>query len=441
MHRAHVKNTVRYYIIIIALLVFLFFSNDFGLLDVQKTAIITAAGIDREGDEFIVTSQLAIPQSSSQGKQTKSVQIVSRGKTIADAFDQINAKTGWYPKLVFCNLIVLGEETTAYNVFDALDFFLLDEYLSDDCLVATCDGLAKDILNTQALVDPSSSVAIGKVLSAHAMRVGATLPVSLREFASGYFSDSSAGYLPILKTEPQQEQIGKNGQSGKTPSKPNSNSSQNSKNGESSSSQDSSEASSEQAESSGGESQSSNSSQGGKSGLETQENKPVFSAGETALFVKGKRVGKLSVSESFAFSAVKNELRLAPYSVEKGENTCALNIKNNAAKLRLQVGKDGHAQLQVKLSLTAGLLDYSKALPLDEGADMGDVPSGVFAAAEKKLAGDILSVYEKSRACGCDIFGTRDLLIKYENRKLHRFADTLLENSAALVSVHFKNVR
>lgn len=419
MHRAHVKNTVRYYIIIIALLVFLFFSNDFGLLDVQKTAIITAAGIDREGDEFIVTSQLAIPQSSSQGKQSKSVQIVSRGKTVADAFDEINAKTGWYPKLVFCNLIVLGEETTAHNVFDALDFFLLDEYLSDDCLVATCDGLAKDVLNTQALVDPSSSVAIGKVLSAHAERVGATLPVSLREFASGYFSDSSAGYLPILKTEPQQEPIGEKGKNNGKDSSQTQESDSSASNGQSSSNAGSSETSSAQSE----------------------DNKPVFSAGETALFVKGKRVGKLNTSESFAFSAVKNKLRLAPYSVEKGENTCALNIRNNDAKLRLRVGKDGRAQLKIKLSLTAGLLDYSKALPLEEGADMGDVPSGVFAAAEKKLAGDVLSVYEKSRACGCDIFGTRDLLVKYESRKLHRFADTLLENSAVTVSVRFQNVR
>ncbi|MBQ3019005.1 MAG: hypothetical protein IJD77_00245 [Clostridia bacterium] len=434
MHRAHVKNTVRYYIVIIALLVFLFFSNDFGLLDVQKTAIITAAGIDREGDEFIVTSQLAIPQSSSQGKQTQSVQIVSRGKTIADAFDQINAKTGWYPKLVFCNLIVLGKETTAYNVFDALDFFLLDEYLSDDCLVATCDGLAKDILNTQALVDPSSSVAISKVLSAHAMRVGSTLPVSLREFASGYFSDSSAGYLPILKTEPQQEEIN---QKDETSQNPDSDSSQNGKNGSSGESSGQN-TSSEQGNSSS--SQSSESTQNGKS-TPKQENKPVFSASETALFVKGKRVGKLNASESFAFSAVKNELRLAPYSVEKGENTCALNIKNNAAKVRLKVGKDGHAQLQIKLSLTAGLLDYSKALPLEESADMGDVPSGVFAAAEKKLAGDVLSTYEKCRSCGCDLFGARELLIKYKSRNFHRFANTLLENSAATVNVHFKNVR
>ena len=60
---------------------------------------LMAAGIDREEDGFILTSQIAVPQSSSQGKSSQAVQLVSRGKTISEAFEQINAKTGWYPKL------------------------------------------------------------------------------------------------------------------------------------------------------------------------------------------------------------------------------------------------------------------------------------------------------------------------------------------------------
>ena len=37
MHKfQHAKNTVRYYILIVFLLAFLFVSNDFGLIDVQK---------------------------------------------------------------------------------------------------------------------------------------------------------------------------------------------------------------------------------------------------------------------------------------------------------------------------------------------------------------------------------------------------------------------
>ena len=207
MHNQHSKNTVRYYLFIVIALAFLFFSNDFGLIDVQKTAIVMAVGIDREDDSFILTSQIAIPQPSKENKSTQSVQIVSRGKTISDAFEEINAKTGWYPKLVFCDLIILGNKTAEQNVFDALDYFLRDEYLSDDCLLATCDGLAKDILNVTALVDPSGATAMQKILSPHAEKVGLTLPTTLREFAIGYFSDSHSGYLPVLKTQPQQEKI------------------------------------------------------------------------------------------------------------------------------------------------------------------------------------------------------------------------------------------
>ena len=294
MFQNHARNTVRYFLLIAFSLVFLFFSNDFGMIDVQKTAIVMAAGIDREDDSFIVTSQIAIPQSSKQGKAAETVQIVSRGKTVASAFEEINAKTGWYPKLVFCNLIILGQKTAEYDVFDALDFFLRDEYLSDNCYVVTCEGLAKDLLNTTALVDPSGSIAIQKVLSSHAERVGTVLPTTLREFAIGYFSESKSGFLPIVKTEPQQEQIGSSGSSS---------------GGSSSSSQNGSP----QEGSSSGNSQQGGSSGGSGQGGQTQQqnDKPVFSAGETALFLDGKRVGTLTKEETFAFGVVTNKLRLA----------------------------------------------------------------------------------------------------------------------------------
>ena len=348
MHNVHTRNTVRYYILIVAVLAFLFFSNDFGLTDVQKTAIVMSVGIDREENEFILTSQIAVPQSSKQGNASQAVQLVSRGKTVAEAFEQINAKTGWYPKLVFCKLIILGSKTVEENVFDALDYFLLDEYLSDGCLVATCDGLAKDLLNTAALVDPSSSVAMTKVLSSHAQRVGTVLPATLREFSAMYFSESKSGFLPVLKTEPQQEKIGNSGGTGSNESQ---NSEQNSQNGESGSAQSSNTQNSSQ-------SGSQNGSPGGQN-----NDKPVFSARETALFVAGKRVGTLTAEETFAYNAVKNELRLAAYSVEHKDNVCTLSVKQNTPKRKLKVGKDGSANFQIELSLTAGLLDNSAALP------------------------------------------------------------------------------
>lgn len=397
----HAKNTVRYYLVLIVFLSFLFFSNDFGLLNVQKTAIVMAVGVDREEDTLIVTSQIAIPKSSSQGKATDTVQLVSRGNTVAQAFEQINAKTGWYPKLVFCRLILLGENTTQQNVFDVLDFFLRDEYLSDNCQVAACDGLAKDILDTSALVDRSTSVAIDKVLSAHATRVGTVLPSTLREFAIGYYSESKSGYLPIIRKQPQQEQVGKKSSSSNS---------------------------------------SSSSSQGGQKSTDGTKNE-VFSARETALFVNGKRVERLTEEETYALDAVIGKLRLAPYSVEREGKTCTLSVRRNSPKIKLDVGKKGNADLKIDLKLTAGILDFSKALPVEDIADGGNVPKEYFTQASKKLSSEILRVFEKSKSVGCDLFGVRERIIKYEKRSLKKLADTALQNTVASISVSFSNIR
>lgn len=419
MRSAHIKNTVRYYILIVVALIFLFFSGDFGLIDVQKTALVMAVGIDREENTFIVTSQIAIPQSSKQGQASETVQLVSRGKTVADAFEEINAKTGWYPKLVFCKLLIVGEKTAQENVMDALDFFLLDEYMSDNCLVATCDGTAKDLLNVTALVDPSGSVAMQKVLSQHAERVGTVLPTTLREFSIGYFSDSKSGYMPILKTQPQQEQIGS--ETGGSTAEGESGGSSNNQN--------------QGGQSSG---QSGEQSQGGQ---KKEQEKPVFSAGETALFVDGKRVDKFTVEETFAFNAVKHKLKLASYSIEEQDTACTLSIKHNGRKNKVILGADGRATMQIKLTLTAGLLDNSKALPLDGLGDGGDIPNGVFESAEKLLTAQITSAFEKSRACGCDIFGIGENLQKYQSKRYKKVQATALSNALVDIKVTFRSVR
>ncbi len=433
MRSFHSRNTVRYYILILAFLSFLFFSNDFGLIDVQKTAIVMAVGIDREENQFIVTSQIAVPKSSDQGNASEAVQLVSRGKTVAEAFEQINAKTGWYPKLVFCNLIVLGKKTAEENVFDALDFFLREEYLTDDCQIAVCDGQAKEILNTAALVDPSSSVAVQKVLSEHAKRVGTVLPANLKDFAIGYFGAAQSGTLPVLKPQPQQEQIPPQDNAPQDSS-----STESASEGESSSTQSSAEEESSSA-GEGGSSQGGGSSGGEKSG--GKEDKPVFSARETALFVRGKWVETLTADETFAVNAAIGKLRLANYSVAVDENACTLIIKRNLSSLRLDLGKEGRGVLKIRLKIVAGAIDYSKAQPVEKIKDFGEVPEGAFDAAEKKLAATLSTAYEKARAVGCDVFGLQERLVKYKKRAFFDKKDTLLEDTPLSVEVTFGNLR
>ena len=63
-------NPMKLWMILCALIVFTFFSNDFGLVDIQKTAIILAAGIDRTADGFSLTAQIAVPDETGKRRAT-----------------------------------------------------------------------------------------------------------------------------------------------------------------------------------------------------------------------------------------------------------------------------------------------------------------------------------------------------------------------------------
>jgi hypothetical protein len=258
-------------------------------------------------------------------------------------------------------------------------------------------------------------MAMQKVLSPHAERVGQVLPNTLREFLIGYHGRAKASFLPILKAE--QADPKKDGTSDK-----NDNSSQ-----------------SEQGEQSGqgGKSGQNNGSQSGQSG-EKSQGAPAFSAGETALFVGGKLVGTLDKEETFAYSTIKNELKLANYTLTREENACTLSIKHNERKRKLHVSKDGNARLELRLTLTAGLLDTAKTI---HATDAGDVPNGAFAQAERQLRAQITGVFDKCRNLGCDLFEISSLLEKHENKRFEALQADILQNATVSVGVRFRGVR
>ena len=104
-----IKFKKRYYVIfywaVIIALLGLYFTNDFGLVDLHKTSVIVAVGIDAEDEDVIVTAQVAVPQPSQSGENIQYTQVQGRGLTVADCLNEINSKTGFYPKLLFCKLI------------------------------------------------------------------------------------------------------------------------------------------------------------------------------------------------------------------------------------------------------------------------------------------------------------------------------------------------
>lgn len=392
-------------------LTILFFSNDFGLVDIQKTAIVLAVGIDREEDSFVVTSQIAAPSASAGPKASaEAVQVETRGDTVGAAIQKINEKTGWYPKLVFCNLIILGKTATEKNAFESLDFFLRNEYMSDDCNLCCTEGSAGELLSGSSAVEQISSLAIGKILSEHSAKLGLVAASNLRDFATHYFSCCGCGYMPIVSQSPLTEKGSKEQADG-------------------------------QKEQSGSGKKQGDEGQSGNPGGEAGGKEQTFTATNTALFSDGIYKGKLTAEETFAFQCIRNDLRLAAFDAEHGGVTYTLLIKKSKASVKFSVDDYAVPRLKISVTVKAGLQDLSSSQTIAEIAVPDKTKEAVLKAAGEKFAKAVRSVFEKSRALNCDIFDVKNRLHKYESAYFSAYKDSVLERLLFSAEAKFEPTR
>ena len=188
----------RSFVFAAAFLLLLFASNDFGLIDIQKTAIVLALGVDASAQEGLLDVTAQIGSADANGAAQASNITIEGVSTVGEAIARLNRRTGWYPTFVHCRLLLLGGQTAERDVFGILDYFLRSEYIEDSCLLALCAGRAQAALEAGAPGGELTANAIVKVFSGEAQKTGLVSAVSLREFAKGYYGAGASGRLPYL---------------------------------------------------------------------------------------------------------------------------------------------------------------------------------------------------------------------------------------------------
>ena len=367
---------MKIWLILIIAITFFFFLNDFELVDIQKTAIILAAGIDREETGYTMTAQIAVPKGVDRTTGgTSSVNFIAEGETIADCVADIYCKTGWVPKFVFCNLIILGEDTAKENVFDALDFFLRIEYMSDGCYVAVCEGRAEELLTSESAVDDTSSQAIAKLFNDTNIKSGKSTKTSLREFAIGYHGVTKSAALPFIV---QHEQEGSGSAS------------------------------------SGGQS--------GSAGNEEKKEK-IYCAERTALFYEGRQVALLNPDETFAYCMMQGKMFNGYLLTEEDEKPVTLNVVSDDAGVSLD--SKGAPKVTVKISLTVRLFNRSIPAKIEDVAKE-EISNKLLENAKKSVEQQVRAVFETSRKAGCDLFKLNQSLFRSSKKKYEEWKDTLL---------------
>lgn len=378
-------------LLIVAAVILIFFSNDFGLVDIQKTAIVLAVGIDRDGEDFALTAQIAVPKGSDRTTGgTSSVEIEGRGATVPDCIADIYAKTGWVPKLVFCNLVLLGESAVQADVFSCLDFFLRNEYIPNSCQLAACEGSAGEMLSSQSAIDDTSALALSKLFSDAAKKSGYVMTTTLREFAVGYYGVSGSGYMPYVRAQTQE------GGSGG-------------------------------ADSSGGGTGSS----GGSEESGAQEQK-VYSAEETAIFSGGRLAAVLPREQTFAFSLLEGNVYTGSFQAD-GQTYVVLK---NSGSVGLELSDVPMATLSLELRVQ--LYGTREASSPEEIAKSMLTPEQE-ARAEEVLTGYLSDLWDSCVQTGCDLFELRAKLYRTSLAEYGQWKDSIL-SAAVKIETSVKSV-
>lgn len=394
MHRPKI------YIALLCLLLLMFLSNDFGIIDIEKTAIVTAVAIDYKDDEYFVTLQIAVPEATDSNTENQKALLSGTGSTVGGAIKDIGNLSGWFPKLSFCNLIVLGSSFENQNLIETLDYFAKTLRIQDSAVIVFAEKTAKEAIDTSSPLDNISSFAIQKILLKDAGLDRDVMLTDIRKFAVGYYSRNSTCTLPILKTISQE--------SGSASNK------------------------------SGGEEQS----KGGQGQSEQNygnKGQTLYDLTSTAIFKDGRYLFSLSQEQTFAYNMIKGKVTESLCHLENvdGEGTnYLLSILRNSPKIQLDVSLD-KLKIMVDLSVYCKISDAKKPNTGSTYATNNSLPEIVKERVELEVKNQITSLFNAQKEYNCDFLNIDDLLYKYHYKSYNKFKDSITNDFDLDIKVNF----
>lgn len=389
--------------IIVAVAFLFFFSNDFGLIDVEKTSIITAIAIDKEEDKFVVTAQIAVPEATDANTENLKAQLSGKGSTVGAALKDLGDVSGWFPKLAFCNLIILGNSLTDTNVIDALDYFAKTLRVQDSALVALSEKSAKELLSVTTPLDNISAFALQKIMFKTQGFDRDIATTDIKSFCSGHYSISGSAYMPLIKITDSGNDSSSNS-------------------------------------SSGGSSGSGSSSSGGSGQSEQKNQNKLFDARTTALFKDGYKVGELDEKLTLTFNALNSRFAGTTLPVDdvvdSNGNTSSylLSVKRSTPKIKLIVDEN---QLTVDLSLKlyCKISDHAIDGSTETLSQNTPLPKEVKDKVEQTLKRQIEELVLTEKQTGCDFLNIKQKLYRRNHKQYSRYKDNFLSVMKYNISV------
>ncbi len=403
------KSTI-FLVLIIGTLI-LMFTNDLGIIEIEKTAIITALAVDKESEDFIVTAQIALPEAAASSSKNEKTVISGSAPTVSEALKRIGATTGWYPKLAFCNLVLIGEEMLGDNIIYFLDYLANTLKIQYSTVIAGCEGQAKDYLEISTPLDNISSFSLQKIIlkgTGHLQDVATT---NLKEFCVGYYSKTHSAFMPLVKKVPVTSGSGSGGGA-----------------------DNSSNQGADDAEQRGG-----SVSSGGSQSEDSET--CLFDISNTLLFDGGKAVGKLNTEQTQVFNMIRNKIGNSYYGVKDvtidGETfNVLLTVISNDTSLSMSFD-DGTPRLKLSDKYYVRIDDKNSVnTELTRIANVYVQPE-IKKKAEEQFTKTLTELIEISKTTKCDFLKLKEHIYRHHHDKYEQYAENVLDTVSVEYEVEF----
>ncbi len=399
-----------YAFIILSIFIF-YITADYNAINIEKTALIVSLGIDKKEQAYSVTAQIAIPQASDKSAQNSESVITGEGETLYKAVAKIGEQTGWYPKMSFCNLIILGESVLEDDVMSVVDFFVRSYKVEDSSILCATKGSAKDLLASASPLDNISGFALSKIFVRDFNSASNVMTTTIKNFSIGYFSKSKSSYMPLVEMIPTDDKTttadsGFNGSSGESSS------------GSSGSKQE-----------------------GGSSG--GKDKHVIYDASTSVLFLNGKKVGEIKNEEALFFSLLYKKVNDASFSIKSHdsdgkEGTYLIGITKATHSSKL-VFENDKPIFEVNLDLWLKVMDSNVSQSLNEISNLGKLNDETLYKAKEYATTKLESLFNNVKESQCDLFQYTDLLYKYHNNKYEDFKYTIKEEISPKIHINTFN--
>ncbi|HBF44653.1 MAG TPA: hypothetical protein DDW16_03410 [Clostridiales bacterium] len=357
------KSVALIFIIILGL----FLTNNGGLIQIEKTAIVSAIGVDEENGELVITAQVILPQASDTSENAKAV-VSGTGVTIGSAIDNIGSDTGWYPKLSFCKIIIVNQAILDERISEVINYLLYSTKIYDSVLLCASKQSAKDVLTATSPLDILSAYSLEKIFLKNPGKASNVFYTRAKDLAENMTSLSKTGMIPLIDID-NNDNIGKVEPTEKPP--------------------------------------------------EESLKDIIFKSYETLLFNEGKISGQLNKTQTQTYNFLYKDVQESYYAVSY-ENTDAL-LRINDSKRKVKITCDNqNIYLSLNLELKATLVEIKENGKIILLPTPKILPKELTDNASLQLKNSIISLFDKMKDAKSDIFFIRESLyekhpVKYKN--------------------------